>query len=1079
MMGTKLLSIYKIFIILILHLYFSHKLSATEFNYPKPPENSPVKYDKYSFLINGERIFIASGEFHYWRLPSPTMWEPVLRRMKANGLNAVSIYFNWSYHSPANGVYDFTGIRDVKQVLEAAQKAGLYVIARPGPYINAETDAGGLPAWLLTSKALLRSADPAYLAAVEQWFDEIVPIMADYQLHKGGPVILFQIENELGDGDPAYMQALYRMTRERGIIVPIFHNDSIAWIQYPNSVDISGHDDYPAWFFCREPWTMDFLAQITDEHEEMYRQKFNQQHIPMFEVEYQGGSIDFWGGPGYECCYQKLGPEFVNVSIKSLLGEGTTAINQYMFYGGTTWGYLGYPGVYTSYDYGSPLREWTNLGPRYDASKRLMFFCTATQKILTKTDRCNEIVEASNPALLFRARKNPDSETVFIFLRNMDEKKAQHTRLNVKLNAEIYKIPEDAKTIHLLPRGMKILCVNYPLHSGKLLYSTSEILTIEQQGKLETVVLWGNPGESGETRLKLNENKINAEYSKSMEVRQRDGDFLIKYKYTAQPQYFTIKKDVNPLLMVIVDEATASAFWRVPTEKGNLLVQGGYFVDSPDHHGIIRIETSQPTRFQIYGDELPEKIHLNSSPIPVQKDKKFQYGQFSITNQLKLPQLPILESWSYKSEPFEGMPDYDDSQWSPVTERRSLSPDEHGFHHGFIWYRGKFAATGEEKALNIQGYHSYTVWINGEFLGSSDESSLQTFNLPPKLLKIGKENTIAVLIESLGHDQGGEPSKRPIGITEIFFSSNGRELRSARYHVSNMDIFHFDENWGLREKELFYGGGGFQAEKPGAKVKFNFEGANLKIFGATGPDHGQASVIIDGHKAGEIDAYIKWIPGQRPLLFEINGWDSGTHTAEIVLAGQKNPNGTGTKITIDAIEASSWQPNILPVKINWCLQGTAGGEPPKDPIRGHFNASGLYGERHGWYEPDFDDTQWPTVTIPHHFDSKNTWIGWYRTRFQLNLPENLNLPLGLQMEGQPENGAKYLIFLNGYLLGRYWPDKGPQTHFYLHPGILNERGQNSLAIAVWRRSVSPGRLGKIYLKPWAGSNISIIETDKF
>jgi len=104
-----------------------------------------VSFDGYSFLIDGQRTYIWSGEFHYFRLPSPDLWLDIFQKMKAAGFNAASIYFDWGYHSPAPGVYDFTCVRDVGKLLDMAQEAGIYVIARPAPYINAEVDGGGLP----------------------------------------------------------------------------------------------------------------------------------------------------------------------------------------------------------------------------------------------------------------------------------------------------------------------------------------------------------------------------------------------------------------------------------------------------------------------------------------------------------------------------------------------------------------------------------------------------------------------------------------------------------------------------------------------------------------------------------------------------------------------------------------------------------------------------------------------------------------------------------------------------------------------------------------------------------------------
>src|SRR3954449_12458250 len=116
-----------------------------------------VTYDGYSFMVDGQRTYLWSGEFHQFRLPSPDLWLDIFQKMKAAGFNATSLYFDWGYHSPAPGKYDFTGVRDVDTLLDMAQQAGLYVIARPAPYINAEVDGGGLPGWLSTKPGNTRT----------------------------------------------------------------------------------------------------------------------------------------------------------------------------------------------------------------------------------------------------------------------------------------------------------------------------------------------------------------------------------------------------------------------------------------------------------------------------------------------------------------------------------------------------------------------------------------------------------------------------------------------------------------------------------------------------------------------------------------------------------------------------------------------------------------------------------------------------------------------------------------------------------------------------------------------------------
>jgi beta-galactosidase GanA len=162
------------------------------------PVTHTVGFDKYSLTIDGKRTFVWSGEFHAYRLPSPDLWRDILQKMKASGYNATSIYFDWGYHSPAPGVYDFSGVRDMDRLLDIAEEVGLYVIARPGPYINAEVDAGGFPGWLTTQAGRARTDAPDYLAASDEWLGRIDAILKKHQLTDGGgSIVLYQIENEL------------------------------------------------------------------------------------------------------------------------------------------------------------------------------------------------------------------------------------------------------------------------------------------------------------------------------------------------------------------------------------------------------------------------------------------------------------------------------------------------------------------------------------------------------------------------------------------------------------------------------------------------------------------------------------------------------------------------------------------------------------------------------------------------------------------------------------------------------------------------------------------------------------------
>lgn len=229
-----------------------------------------VAWDRYSLSVNGERVFINAGEFHYQRLPVPELWLDVLQKLKANGFNAVSIYFFWSYHSASRGVYDFeTPGKNVQRLLDYAREAGLWVIARAGPYCNAETNGGGLALWGSDgSLGSLRTSDDTYHEAWLPWIEKIGAIIAANQVTNGGPVILNQIENELQETTHAadntlvlYMEQIEAAFREAGVIVPSSSNEkgmrSQSWsVDYEDvggAVDVYGLDSYPGGLSCTDP----------------------------------------------------------------------------------------------------------------------------------------------------------------------------------------------------------------------------------------------------------------------------------------------------------------------------------------------------------------------------------------------------------------------------------------------------------------------------------------------------------------------------------------------------------------------------------------------------------------------------------------------------------------------------------------------------------------------------------------------------------------------------------------------------------------------------------------------------------
>ncbi len=185
----------------------------------------PVELKENALMINGRPVILLSSSLFYFRIPQE-YWEERMWQLKACGYNAIDVYIPWNFHELTPGKWDFSGMRDVDRFLALARENGLYVVARPGPYICSEWDGGALPAWLglKLRQEQLRQYDSAYLKEVEKWFDKILPILERRQLGREGSVILLQLENELDiyqcREPKLYLEALVKMTEKFQIQIP-------------------------------------------------------------------------------------------------------------------------------------------------------------------------------------------------------------------------------------------------------------------------------------------------------------------------------------------------------------------------------------------------------------------------------------------------------------------------------------------------------------------------------------------------------------------------------------------------------------------------------------------------------------------------------------------------------------------------------------------------------------------------------------------------------------------------------------------------------------------------------------------
>jgi len=300
-----------------------------------------------AFLLDGKPFQIIAGEMHYARIPRE-YWRHRLRMAKAMGLNTIATYVFWNYHEIRPGVFDFhTGNRDLAEFIREAQHEGLWVILRPGPYVCAEWDFGGIPSYLLESPAVhVRSNDPRYQRAAARYIHALGEQVRRLLVTHGGPIVMVQVENEYGSfgNDSAYKNATRRMLVDAGIDVPLFTADGDEEFAHGSIPGVfasaTGEENYDSLSARAEP--------------------FNRGLGPNMIAEFYPGWLTHWAEPlpstplsGFLSKYD------------SLLARGAS-VSLYMFHGGTNFGFTSganytktvpiEPSM-TSYDYGAPLSE--------------------------------------------------------------------------------------------------------------------------------------------------------------------------------------------------------------------------------------------------------------------------------------------------------------------------------------------------------------------------------------------------------------------------------------------------------------------------------------------------------------------------------------------------------------------------------------------------------------------------------------------------------------------------------------------------------------------------------------------------
>ena len=312
-----------------------------------------ITYDLNGFYKDGEPFQILSGTIHYFRVV-PEYWYDRLLKLKECGLNTVETYTCWNLHERIEGEFDFTGMLDLEAYIKTAKELGLYVILRPGPYICAEWDMGGLPSWLLAIDGMrIRCYHEGFIEKVRNYYEKLFSIVQPHLYSNGGNIIMMQVENEYGSygDDRRYMEAVHQIYLDNQINCLLFTSDG------------------PGYFMLNGGPLPDTLATVnfgSNPKGNFETFKKIRPNDPLMCMEFWNGWFDHW----YEEHHTRGGGDTAQV-YKEML-DMNASVNFYMFHGGTNFGFLnganydqGLQPTVTSYDYNCPVSESGDITEKY------------------------------------------------------------------------------------------------------------------------------------------------------------------------------------------------------------------------------------------------------------------------------------------------------------------------------------------------------------------------------------------------------------------------------------------------------------------------------------------------------------------------------------------------------------------------------------------------------------------------------------------------------------------------------------------------------------------------------------------
>jgi hypothetical protein len=729
-----------------------------------------IRYDSSCFTLRGLDTFIFSAAFHYARCPRE-LWRDRLLKFKQAGFNTIETYVFWNYHEREEGHAE---LREFEEFIKLVKEMGFWMIARPGPYVCAEWQRGGIPDWVAVKRFPLRSNHPESIRWSQHWFDYVLPIIQRGQITLGGPVIMMQVENEydfwqLPEADKReYVRALARMAWNAGISVPII----TCWTKQArdnSDADMARLMDtcnfYPRWEVVKQ--VVPRLAKLRQE----------EPNSPVGVTELQGGWFSQFGGK-LSVEQEGVDPAQLNMVTKTVIEQGATYFNYYMGFGGTNFDWAAKT-MTTTYDYAAPIREPGGLWEKYYAARGIGAALAMFGNVLTRARVVERIPQSTNQNVSVTERVSGKSGIVFVRENsNSEQRFKMYFQDPFSPTKRVIAAPREGELV-IGAREMKMLPVGIPIPGSILRYTTAEVLAAGLLLDRHLLILYDEPG-----RL--------AEISLATEAEPKvEGDFLYNYW---DPEYESVVIGVrvekteqvlvvnNHLLVVVVPRERALRTWtpEFPTsvvpgaeEPRPMLVPfltDGYLLAGSGSQGntlwvdLDLLPGEHPLTVLL--PPQPGKCRVDGQAVNFEYERPRRRARLNVSTP-PLPYRPItLNQILTCTEKF----DPNSSSWLKISLRalEEVGP----VPYGYIKYRAQFTAASQPRMfISTFGSDLKKVFLNGSLVSEASNANKNVEFILPKYAAPGT-NTIEIAYERFGSPNFGAELAELSGLESVRYGES-------------------------------------------------------------------------------------------------------------------------------------------------------------------------------------------------------------------------------------------------------------------------------------------------------------------